>query len=63
MAKTIKVTEDGLLKLKAELEDLKTNGRADIAEKTITSGTKSRFVTSHSFLIISLTLPNEPPIA
>jgi transcription elongation factor GreA len=33
MAKTIKLTEDGLLKLKAELEDLKTNGRADIAEK------------------------------
>ncbi len=33
MAKTIKVTEDGLLKLKAELETLKTQGRADIAEK------------------------------
>ncbi len=33
MAKTIKVTEDGLLKLKNELETLKTEGRADIAEK------------------------------
>ena len=33
MAKTIKVTEDGLLKLKSELETLKTQGRADIAEK------------------------------
>ncbi|MBQ4119648.1 MAG: transcription elongation factor GreA [Clostridia bacterium] len=33
MAKTIKVTEDGLEKLKAELENLKTVGRADIAEK------------------------------
>ena len=33
MAKTIKVTEDGLAKLKAELENLKTVGRADIAEK------------------------------
>ena len=33
MAKTIKVTEDGLLKLKNELETLKTQGRADIAEK------------------------------
>ena len=32
MAKTIKVTEDGLSKLKAELETLKTVGRADIAE-------------------------------
>ena len=33
MAKTIKVTEDGLAKLKEELETLKTTGRADIAEK------------------------------
>ncbi len=33
MAKTIKVTEEGLLKLKAELENLKTVGRTDIAEK------------------------------
>ncbi len=33
MAKTIKVTEDGLAKLKEELETLKTKGRADIAEK------------------------------
>lgn len=33
MAKTIKVTEDGLNKLNAELETLKTQGRADIAEK------------------------------
>jgi len=33
MAKTIKVTEDGLTKLKEELETLKTKGRADIAEK------------------------------
>lgn len=33
MAKTIKVTEDGLAKLKEELESLKTQGRADIAEK------------------------------
>ena len=33
MAKTIKVTEDGLKKLKDELETLKTEGRADIAEK------------------------------
>ncbi len=33
MAKTIKVTEDGLSKLKNELENLKTQGRADIAEK------------------------------
>lgn len=33
MAKTIKVTEDGLLKLKVELENLKTVGRTDIAEK------------------------------
>lgn len=33
MAKTIKVTEDGLKKLQAELENLKTVGRTDIAEK------------------------------
>lgn len=33
MAKTIKVTEDGLKKLNDELETLKTQGRADIAEK------------------------------
>ncbi len=33
MAKTIKITEDGLLKLKNELEYLKTEGRTDIAEK------------------------------
>ena len=33
MEKTIKITEDGLLKLKAELEYLKTEGRTDIAEK------------------------------
>ena len=33
MAKTIKVTEAGLTKLKDELENLKTVGRADIAEK------------------------------
>ncbi len=33
MAKTIKVTEAGLTKLKEELEKLKTVGRADIAEK------------------------------
>ena len=33
MAKTIKVTEDGLARLKEELETLKTKGRADIAEK------------------------------
>ncbi len=33
MAKTIKITEDGLTKLKNELETLKTQGRADIAEK------------------------------
>ena len=32
MAKTIKITEDGLEKLKQELETLKTTGRADIAE-------------------------------
>lgn len=33
MAKTIKLTDDGLKKLQDELENLKTNGRADIAEK------------------------------
>lgn len=33
MAKTIKITDDGLKKLQDELENLKTNGRADIAEK------------------------------
>ena len=33
MAKTIKITEDGLIKLKEELETLKTQGRTDIAEK------------------------------
>lgn len=33
MAKTIKITEDGLIKLQQELEMLKTQGRADIAEK------------------------------
>ncbi len=33
MAKTIKITEDGLLKLENELEFLKTQGRTDIAEK------------------------------
>ena len=33
MAKTIKITDDGLKKLEAELETLKTEGRADIAEK------------------------------
>ena len=33
MAKTIKITEDGLLKLQNELEYLKTEGRTDIAEK------------------------------
>lgn len=33
MAKTIKITEDGLAKLIQELETLKTTGRADIAEK------------------------------
>ncbi len=33
MAKTIKITDDGLKKLKEELETLKTEGRADIAEK------------------------------
>lgn len=33
MAKTIRITEDGLKKLQDELEMLKTQGRADIAEK------------------------------
>lgn len=33
MAKTIKITDDGLKKLQDELETLKTEGRADIAEK------------------------------
>lgn len=33
MVKPIKITDDGLKKLQAELENLKTNGRADIAEK------------------------------
>ena len=33
MAKTIKITDDGLKKLEEELETLKTKGRADIAEK------------------------------
>ena len=33
MAKTIKITDDGLKKLEAELEMLKTEGRTDIAEK------------------------------
>ncbi len=33
MAKSIKMTEDGLKKLQDELENLKTKGRADIAEK------------------------------
>lgn len=33
MAKVIKVTSDGLKKLEEELEQLKTVGRADIAEK------------------------------
>ncbi|MBO5019842.1 MAG: transcription elongation factor GreA, partial [Clostridia bacterium] len=33
MAKTIKITDDGLKKLEEELETLKTEGRADIAEK------------------------------
>ena len=31
MSKTYKFTEEGLKKLEAELEDLKTNGRRDIA--------------------------------
>ncbi len=33
MAKTIKITDDGLKKLEQELEHLKTEGRKDIAEK------------------------------
>lgn len=33
MAKTIKITDDGLKKLKEELETLRNEGRADIAEK------------------------------
>ena len=33
MAKTIKITDDGLKKLQEELELLKTEGRTDIAEK------------------------------
>lgn len=33
MAKSIKITDDGLKKLQEELENLKTVGRADIAEK------------------------------
>ena len=33
MAKTIKITAEGLKKLQEELETLKTEGRADIAEK------------------------------
>ncbi len=33
MAKTIKITDEGLKKLQQELETLKTEGRADIAEK------------------------------
>ncbi len=33
MAKAIKITDDGLKKLQEELEFLKTEGRADIAEK------------------------------
>ena len=33
MAKTIKITDDGLKKLQEELQTLKTEGRADIAEK------------------------------
>ncbi len=33
MAKTIKITDKGLKKLEEELETLKTEGRADIAEK------------------------------
>ena len=33
MAKTIKITDDGLKKLQQELEALKTEGRTDIAEK------------------------------
>ena len=37
MAKTIKITDDGLKKLQTELEILKTQGRADIAEKIKTA--------------------------
>ncbi len=37
MAKTIKITDDGLKKLQEELEILKTQGRADIAEKIKTA--------------------------
>ena len=33
MAKTIKITDDGLKKLQQELETLKTEGRTDVAEK------------------------------
>lgn len=33
LAKTIKITDDGLKKLQEELEYLKTEGRSDIAEK------------------------------
>ena len=33
MAKVVKLTDDGLKKLEEELENLKTVGRADIAEK------------------------------
>lgn len=33
LAKAIKITDDGLKKLQEELENLKTVGRADIAEK------------------------------
>ena len=33
MEKKIRLTDDGLKKLKEELETLKTKGRADIAEK------------------------------
>jgi len=33
VAKTIKITDDGLKKLEAELKMLKTEGRTDIAEK------------------------------
>lgn len=33
MEKKIRLTDDGLKKLKEELENLKTNGRAEIAEK------------------------------
>lgn len=37
MAKAIKITDDGLKKLEEELEHLKTEGRADIAEKIKTA--------------------------